>query len=117
MNNDLISRKALLEELKEWYSEAKQREEANYEWETFESSGIESAMLCVENFPAINAEPTRHGKWLFSDYDYFTCSVCGGQYFTDADSTKDAEAMLENNAYYPYCPYCGASMNGEKNHE
>lgn len=49
MNNDLISRSALLKELKERYDEAKQREEANYEWETFESSGIESAMLCVEN--------------------------------------------------------------------
>lgn len=117
MNNDLISRSALLEELKERYNEAKERENANYEWETFESDGIESAMLCVENFPAVDAKPVRHGKWLFSDYDYFTCSVCGGQYFTGADSTKDAKAMLENNAYYPYCPYCGASMKGEKNHE
>ena len=35
MDNDLISCKALLEELKEWYSEAKQREDANYERETF----------------------------------------------------------------------------------
>lgn len=59
MNNDLISRSALLKELKECYNESKQREDANYELETFESSGIESAMLCVENFPAINAEPVR----------------------------------------------------------
>lgn len=39
MNNDLISRSALLEELKEWYDEAKQREEANYEWETVRGAG------------------------------------------------------------------------------
>lgn len=47
VNNDLISRSALIKELKEWHNESKQREEANYELETFESSGIESAMLCV----------------------------------------------------------------------
>lgn len=71
MNNDLISRSALLKELKEWYNESKQREEANYEWETFESSGIESAMLCVENFPAIDALPitgdTSDGYHTFNE--------------------------------------------------
>lgn len=100
MNNDMISRKALLKELKEWYSEAKQREAANYEWETFESGGIESAMLCVENFPAINAEPVRHSYWDDSS-DGITpyCSVCG---------------MSHNclNRTPGYCPNCGAKMDG-----
>lgn len=105
MNNDLISRKALLERIKE---------DAPWWWQNFHSYLI---VDMIKEAPAIEAEPMRHGKWLFSDYDYFTCSVCGGQYFTGADSTKDAKAMLENNAYYPYCPYCGASMKGEKNHE
>lgn len=71
MNNDLISRSALLAELKEWYDEAQQREAANYEWETFESSGIESAMLCVENFPAVDALPitgdTSDGYHTFNE--------------------------------------------------
>lgn len=105
MNNDLISRSALLREtalITEHFSDE------------IDAITIEHA---IRTAPAVDAEPMRHGKWLFSDYDYFTCSVCGGQYFTGADSTKDAKAMLENNAYYPYCPYCGASMKGEKNHE
>lgn len=71
MDNNLISRSAMLEELKEWYNEAKERENANYEWETFESSGIESAMLCVENFPAIDALPitgdTSDGYHTFNE--------------------------------------------------
>lgn len=71
MDNNLISRSALLEELKERYNEAKERENANYEWETFESSGIESAMLCVENFPAIDALPitgdTSDGYHTFNE--------------------------------------------------
>ena len=105
VNNDLISRKALLKELKEWYNESKQREEANYEWETFESSGIESAMLCVENFPAVDAEAVLYGEW--SDYQvngydglhpvYETqCSLCG----------KYARFT------YRFCPHCGAKMYG-----
>ena len=105
MNNDLISRSVLLEELKNRYDEAKQREAANYEWETFESDGIESAMLCVENFPAVDTKPVRHGEWSdyrINGYDglhpvYETqCSLCGGYArFT-----------------YRYCPHCGAKMDG-----
>ena len=84
MDNDLISRKALLKELKEWYNESKQREEANYEWETFESSGIESAMLCVEKLPAVDAEPVRHGWWILNPCNLYNdatwvCSVCGNE--------------------------------------
>ena len=106
MNNDLISRSALLEAIRGDHPPFYDGQDvANWQEK------------CINEAPAVDAEPMRHGKWLFSDYDYFTCSVCGGQYFTGADSTKDAKAMLENNAYYPYCPYCGASMNGEKNHE
>ena len=100
MNNDLISRKALLERI---------REDAPWWWQNFHSFLI---VDMIKDAPGCGAEPVRHGKWFFDEYDYFTCSVCGGQYFTDADSTKDAKAMLENNAYYPYCPYCGAKMDG-----
>lgn len=55
------------------------------------------------------AEPVRHGKWSFKGYGYdrsgihypfwdrYTCSVCG----KESDNT-------------PYCPYCGAKMDGEQ---
>lgn len=101
-NNDLISRSALKAELMKRAVSCPKSHIRAYG----------SCISALEVSPAVDAEPVRHGKWLFSDYDYFTCSVCGGQYFTGADSTKDAKAMLENNAYYPYCPYCGAKMDG-----
>ena len=101
MNNDLISRSALLEAIRGDHPPFYDGQDvANWQEK------------CINEAPTVDAEPMRHGKWLFSDYDYFTCSVCGGQYFTGADSTKDAKAMLENNAYYPYCPHCGARMDG-----
>lgn len=99
--NDLISRSALLEAIRGDHPPFYDGQDvANWQEK------------CINEAPAVDAEPMRHGKWLFSDYDYFTCSVCGGQYFTGADSTKDAKAMLENNDYYPYCPHCGARMDG-----
>ena len=109
MNNDLISRSALLEELKERYNEAEQREAANYEWETFESSGIESAMLCLENFPAVDAEPVRHGEWILNPCNLYNdatwvCSVCGNECVI-IDGTP-----LDNQMNY--CPKCGARMDG-----
>ena len=112
MNNDLISRYELLAKLKEWYNESKQREEANYEWETFESSGIESAMLCVESFPAIDAEPVRHGEWILNPCNLYNdatwvCSVCGNEWVL-IDGTP-----LDNQMNY--CPKCGARMDGGTN--
>lgn len=99
--NDLISRSALLEAIRGDHPPFYDGQDvANWQEK------------CINEAPTVDAEPVRHGKWLFSDYDYFTCSTCGGQYFTGADSTKDAKAMLENNAYYPYCPHCGARMDG-----
>ena len=104
MNNDLISRSALIAAIKT-NSPTFYDGQDIADWQA----------KCINEAPAVDAEPVRHGKWFFDEYDYFTCSVCGGQYFTDADSTKDAKAMLENNAYYPYCPYCGAKMDGGTN--
>lgn len=101
MNNDLISRSALLEAIEKDHPPFYDGQNIA-DWQE----------KCIKDAPAVDAEPVRHGKWLFSDYDYFTCSVCGGQYFTGADSTKDAKTMLENNDYYPYCPHCGARMDG-----
>lgn len=101
MANDLISRSDLLETIRSDHPPFYDGQDIA-DWQE----------KCINEAPAVDAEPVRHGKWLFSDYDYFTCSVCGGQYFTGADSTKDAKAMLENNAYYPYCPHCGARMDG-----
>ena len=44
MDNDLISRSALLEELKERYNEARERENANYEWKLSSPAALKA--LC-----------------------------------------------------------------------
>lgn len=52
--------------------------------------------------PAADVEPVRHGRWDDS-FDGITpyCSVCGRSH-----------SMLSNRTP-PYCPNCGAHMDGE----
>lgn len=55
----------------------------------------------VEKLPAVDAEPVRHGRWIYHDDDvmpYKSCSLCGCEAF-DLHGAN-------------YCPYCGARMNG-----
>ena len=56
----------------------------------------------LENIPTIDAEPVRHGKWVFNPSDAFEamfakpkCSECG---FESADGGN-------------YCSNCGARMD------
>ena len=108
MNNDLISRSALLEEIEE-----------DIEWviaqmsATTAISALKIAMRRIKKAPAVDAEPVRHGEWLLNmEYDRqvfptekvfvgFKCSLCGRK----VRSKKE-----------PYC-HCGAKMDVEVQHE
>jgi rubrerythrin len=95
MSGDLISRDALADELIE-----------ELDWERAQSvpetatAAFKIAMRRVKKAPAVDAEPVRHGRWVFSDDDdlvwWWLCSECG-----------NAEAMPTR-----YCPECGANMEG-----
>lgn len=88
MNNDLISRKALLERI-----------EKDAPWWSY------LIVDMVKDIPGCDTEPVRHGEWSdyrINGYDglhpvYETqCSLCGGYArFT-----------------YRFCPHCGARMDG-----
>ncbi len=55
----------------------------------------------IEDIPAADVAPVRHGKWIFrSDvYGVAYCSEC--------------DYEIHGNDTY-YCPYCGAKMDGEE---
>lgn len=67
---------------------------------------------------AADVVEVRHGRWFFTEYEFFTCSVCGESYYNGAESTAQAESYLNSGHTYKYCPNCGALMreieNGEK---
>lgn len=55
----------------------------------------------LNNVPTIEAEPTRHGRWIgkpTAGYSTVRCSVC-------------RDVFLENNGKWEYCPHCGARMD------
>ncbi len=71
-----------------------------------------AAQTLVREAPTIEAEPVRHGRWVYDyDGDYEKCTCCG---IPDALSRNDYEyrggKIRDNNSFY--CPNCGAKMDG-----
>lgn len=67
----------------------------------------ESAILAdikahIELSPTIEAEPVRHGKWIWNDKCKRVCSVC----------ENPVAFMLSKDGWHEgrYCPNCGARM-------
>lgn len=53
----------------------------------------------IEYAPAADVAEVKHGKWIERQYEmeiYYQCSACGCNDYGDS----------------PYCPYCGAKMDG-----
>ena len=102
MNNNLISRSALLEK---------------------QCCGRISGED-VRNAPAVDAEPVRHGRWIVKcemrgdPYDdgwweewKALCSECGRMIYLDEYECANGNIKKEI-AEFPYC-HCGAKMDGE----
>lgn len=98
MNNDLISRSALLDSFSRNRLGAmgKRRQ------------GIEEVVEAIEAAPAVDAAPVRHGEWVLMPvrirYGYpcasWKCSYCGHETFLDP-----------HDRIMNYCNRCGAKMD------
>lgn len=99
MNNDLISRSALLEEIKlqKWYAGEMQ----NQSYRTAYIVSLSMLEGKIAEIPAADAETVRRGEWkepYKNDiWDCYVCSSCG--YAQDRTSR--------------FCPECGARMKWE----
>ena len=69
-------------------------------WERNEITNGEWLLIrqLLSEQPTIDAEPVRHGKWLW--LDGVRCSECNYK--------------LETTGLPSYCPNCGADMRGEE---
>ena len=79
------------------------------EWETI---GVKAL---VERQPAADVVEVRHGEWVLEHEDYgkMMCSICKKTPPTERkpDPFEDfqlADFYIES----PYCPHCGAKMDG-----
>ena len=59
----------------------------------------------LDNFPAADVDPVRHGEWEPSDKHkgYVSCSICHDCY---------VEPEWVSDLKWNYCPNCGAKMDG-----
>ena len=57
----------------------------------------------IENAPTIEATPVVHGYWV----DHYICSNCGKW------STAGLDADVWTSYEPPFCPNCGARMDGD----
>ena len=94
MNDDLISRAALLDS----YDVCKVTE--------YDESGCGVTYMAVsvdaiKNAPAVDAEPVRHGRWKLETKRLASCSGCG--------MLRD----IETQTAWEFCPNCGAKMRGD----
>ena len=58
----------------------------------------------IRNAPTIDAEPVRHGRWIYGitlNHEWRKCSEC----------------LVSQDIFgcFTYCPNCGAKMDGEAN--
>ena len=65
----------------------------------------------VNAMPSIDAEPVRHGRWLYNSYPTV--------WYGHGEPPEWVCSECEERAYntYDYCPNCGAKMDGENAHE
>lgn len=66
--------------------------------------GIAKMLRDENNFPTIEAEPVRHGRWIIDKGDMW-CSECGYEDVTEFGEPED----------YHYCPNCGCYMKEDIN--
>lgn len=81
---------------------------ANKEFCAEESCPYYEIRRRIENAPTIEAEPIRHGRFVFEKGDGKTCldgwicTACKFDYHTNVPYFAD----------FKYCPTCGARMDG-----
>ena len=66
------------------------------------ASGFDEAVTRVENFPAADVTPVRHGEWEIvvgsNGKEYMVCTCC--------------RVSQDLTGVFTYCPNCGADMRG-----
>ena len=103
---EYIEREALLKELKEKHDDMMQDEEYYGKkrlWhEALSHARVESIVECQ---PTADVVEVRHGGW-----DDCLCSVCGE---VNPTLYLDEWTMKYRSKEMPYCPNCGAKMDGK----
>lgn len=104
--NDLISRKNILSDIEENIKNGES------EHEDLAVMMLEMIKKYIEEFPAADVQPVKHGVWQENDQGYYDiyveCSECGLNLNISDYISDEWREILK------YCPCCGARMDGDK---
>lgn len=72
--------------------------------------GVEHAIQCIEEAAAADVAPVVHGHWIDKPTGRYGemqswCTSCG---------KRSGIGGIKKNRHKPYCPNCGAKMDGER---
>ena len=104
MNNDLISRSALIAAIKT-NSPTFYDGQDIADWQA----------KCINEAPAVDVEPVRHGRWIYdpnaNDWNIggYVCSECHTKN-NNLPCTEIGNTLMY--AGSKFCPHCGAKMDG-----
>ena len=109
--SDYIEREALLKYSRAMLERAEQKirsgkTESEF-WQAVHQTQREERaefVSLLENAPAADVAPVRHGRWIYGEDVDIQCSICGHDAYTEGDYRQ-----VKTN----YCPNCGAKMDGK----
>jgi len=97
MNNDLISRNALLKEFRDF---------KDMDCPSGHTITADYMIEYVENVPAVEAEAVRHGRWIAEN-------IRKKSYLRQCSACNKIAYFCGTGCSYNYCPNCGAKMDAE----
>ena len=82
--------------------------------QSLKSSGVASdfALYKISNFPAADAAPVVHGKWIRIDDPEFICGDFECSNCSHREYEVDTDELMPGENHLLYCPFCGAKMDG-----
>ena len=99
--DEFISREETIKRIKEVYCAGCN----SYNGVRCRACGTGDAIDIIDDFPAADVAPVRHGRWIDKG-EYAVCTECGGQSGTQYDGVEPIPLMTQ------FCPFCGAIMDG-----
>jgi hypothetical protein len=76
---------------------------AEFFYEHLDDNGMTAALNAIEEMPAADVKPVKHGRWIRTPSPYhFKCSSCGIIANIKFHSVED----------HKFCWHCGARMDG-----
>ena len=83
-----------------------------YFYEHLDDVHIAAAMNAIDEMPAADVAPVRHGRWIEQEQceeSLYSCSVCGTEWISFVGTPKE-HGM-------DFCPNCGAKMDEKERDE